>query len=49
MKDQIADLRICIRRIQDHLAKEEVFVSAIVNSSKDADDKTNPWAVRINK
>lgn len=47
MRQQIADLQICIRRIQDYLAQDEVSVQEII-SSTDKAAKDSEYAVRIN-
>lgn len=47
MRQQIADLRICIRRIQDYLAQDEVSVQQIVSSAQKAGEASE-YAVKIN-
>lgn len=47
MRQQIADLRICIRRIQDYLAQEEVDVQQIISSDQKAAEASE-YAIKIN-
>lgn len=46
MRQQIADLRICVRRIQDYLAQDEVSIQQIVSSAQLESEKSE-FAVKI--
>lgn len=48
MQDQIADLRICTRRIQDYLTQEEVITGQIIHNPREKEEEESEYAVRIN-
>lgn len=47
MQEQIVDLRLCIRRIQDYLMQDEVSIDKIIDRAEEKKQKSSEYAIRI--